>query len=1102
MFLILFFSYGQETDKALFKNKVIIVKDAEIQIDTFSINPNYFKITDKNNKSIPKKNYKVDFVNAKLNLLNLDKYKNQKITIYYLIYPEKYRRTYQTFFRHKIISDSLMLPVFTSEEVYKTKPFDGLKTQGNITRGVNVGNNQSLVMQSGLDLKIEGKLSDKIKVKAVLSDDNLPQAYAGISKSYKDFKRIYLQLSGKKWQATGGDLLMNKQTSRFLKFQRKTQGLDFTAGNKSKFNFAIGIVDGQYNRMQFNGIDGNQGPYLLKGKHGETYVFVVPASEKVYINGNLLQPEKDYTIRYETGELIFNPNVPITANQRISVTFNYSNQNYVRYLNYNSFTQTNEQSDFKIYSYIEQDNKFKTLLFDLTPEQVNALKNAGDNPHQLYVISAKETSFSPNKILYKKIVSGSTNYFEYTQQDEPNLFSVRFSFVGKNKGSYKIDKVTAIGKIYKFVGQYMGDYEPVIKLTPAVAKQYLGTKIHSKIGAKTDFNSEMILSNTDKNLFSSKDDNDNIGGALHLNFNTDISKDSIQKLSVFGQYDYIHKNFTALDPYYDVEFNRRWQIDSIFGKQHLVDVGVAYDKKMSHLISGLRYYQLRDTLRAEQFYVEGNQHFNKVNWVATNRYTLQKTPKTKMLMLDLDNKFNVKLKKMDWLNTIHFEKRSKEQSANLDTLNYTYKYIESKISKRDSSKMGFTTGFRLTENDSIRFNHFNKASREIRLFAGFHRNYKTGKIALFSNYRKSLSFFQNRNRNYLNINADWKQYLYKKVFLSKLNLTTFNGNILQDEWLFVETPPGQGNYQWNDYNNNGIKEINEFEIAVFSDQANYIRVVLPSQKLIPTQNNAYSWQFVINPSAYFKKSFVKHFYNVFKLKTNYQIVQNNRFLSFQWQPDNPILFNSVLQNDLFLNRSRKKYFVHIGLQKMTNEHLLVVGKQTRQIERLFVETRHEFIRYLKWTQNLSTSINKEVSENYASKNFELRNKQIEEAVHYFKVKKYEIKLYYQFKNKENLSGNENLKMQKIGLQYTGFPQKKYSFYTRFNFVYNQFSGNSHSPVAFQMLEGLQKGKNIIYEFNLRQKLTSYLEMNLNYNLRLSEQNPAVHVGGIQLRMLF
>ena len=54
-------------------------------------------------------------------------------------------------------------------------------------------------------------------------------------------------------------------------------------------------------------------------------------------------------------------------------------------------------------------------------------------------------------------------------------------------------------------------------------------------------------------------------------------------------------------------------------------------------------------------------------------------------------------------------------------------------------------------------------------------------------------------------------------------------------------------YTWNDYNGNGIQELEEFEIAVFQDQAKYVRIFLPNQIYIKTNQNKFSQSLTLNP---------------------------------------------------------------------------------------------------------------------------------------------------------------------------------------------------------------------------------------------------------------
>ena len=67
---------------------------------------------------------------------------------------------------------------------------------------------------------------------------------------------------------------------------------------------------------------------------------------------------------------------------------------------------------------------------------------------------------------------------------------------------------------------------------------------------------------------------------------------------------------------------------------------------------------------------------------------------------------------------------------------------------------------------------------------------------------------------------------------------------------------------------------------------------------------------------------------------------------------------------------------------------------------------------------------------------------------------------------------------------------------------NDFTGNTNTPVAYQMLSGLQAGKNYTWNVLFNQKLTTFLNLNLNYLGRKSENSKTIHTGSVQLRAVF
>ena len=67
---------------------------------------------------------------------------------------------------------------------------------------------------------------------------------------------------------------------------------------------------------------------------------------------------------------------------------------------------------------------------------------------------------------------------------------------------------------------------------------------------------------------------------------------------------------------------------------------------------------------------------------------------------------------------------------------------------------------------------------------------------------------------------------------------------------------------------------------------------------------------------------------------------------------------------------------------------------------------------------------------------------------------------------------------------------------------NDFTGNVNTPVAYQMLEGLQPGKNYTWNLLYSQKLNAFLNLNISYLGRKSENSKTIHTGSIQLKALF
>src|SRR5699024_6014903 len=132
------------------------------------------------------------------------------------------------------------------------------------------------------------------------------------------------------------------------------------------------------------------------GPNGELYILIVSGSERVYVNGIQLErgEDKDYIIDYNAGEIKFNTTYPITSNMRISVEYQYTDRSYTRFIGYGGARYKHNGLEASLSVYSENDAKNQPLQQNLSPEQIEILKQAGNDPDAMHAHSAVEDTYS------------------------------------------------------------------------------------------------------------------------------------------------------------------------------------------------------------------------------------------------------------------------------------------------------------------------------------------------------------------------------------------------------------------------------------------------------------------------------------------------------------------------------------------------------------------------------------------------------------------------------------------------------------------------------------------------------------------------------------
>jgi hypothetical protein len=1117
--------FTQETLQSYPTKKIAFSKDT-ISIEKFSLNNSFFEIKDKSGKVIDPSFYQVNFQKGTL-VFTKEINTSDSLIVRYSKFPEFLTKTYSIFDDDKVVSNEAgKLVVFKKDKNTRFKPFDGLNTSGSITRGITIGNNQNTVVNSNLDLQITGKISDKVSLRASIQDSNIPLQEGGYSQKLDEFDQIFIELFSDKWNIRAGDLFLENRKSSFLNFNKKVQGLStrFTFGTpdkKTEVLAAGALVRGQYARSTFTGQEGNQGPYKLRGNNNELYVLVISGSERVYVNGILKTrgENNDYIIDYNAGEIIFTSLFPITSEMRINVEYQYTDRNFTRFITYGGISHERENWQIGGYVYSESDVKNQPLQQNLSSEQITILQNAGDAISEMNGPSAYLDTYSENKILYKKVLVGAVEVFEYSNNPSDDLYNVRFSLVGTNQGNYVLVNNQAVGKIYEYRapigGIPQGNYEPIIRLIAPTKIQMATVLGKYNPNEKTLFDFEFALSNSDQNLYSSIDDANNKGVAGKLNGKQRLF-DGKTKLDAFANYQFIQENFKPIERLYNIEFNRDWNITSpLLGNQSFLTSGLDFNFNNK----GKALYQLENLTFGDAF--SGNKHtlsgrYAAKNWMIWSNSSVMKSDSelSHSSFARSENRLSYKLGK-NWVGTtLNLEDNSEKLKTTQTFSALSQRFLEygGFIGRGDSTKVFVELGFLQRQNDSLQNNQIERVN---------HSNSYYLKSQLIKTEKSNLSVFLNyRTLKYEDVSLKDEpslnsRILYSDRYFGQLIQTTTayetsSGTIAQQEFTYLQVEPGQGVYLWNDYNSNGIQELQEFEIAPYPDLAIYVRVFLPNQVFVRTHQNKFSQSINLNFNQWqnekgFKK-IASHFYNQTSLLIDRKIKRNEGNFDlnpFSKEADELIGLNTNFRNSLFFNRGKQHHSTTYSFLLNESQNLLSVGSVSATNKSHQLQYQH--LADKSWLFNFSGSTTKSASnsESFSSRNFEIESFQIEPKIGYLFSKNASWDIFYEFQQKENQIGAfETLKQTRLGTSFTYNSEKGFSMNGEFSKYSNSYNGNALSAVGFQMLEGLQPGKNQTWRLLLQKNLTQFLDININYQGRNSETSKTIHTGNVQLRAFF
>lgn len=1063
-------------------------------------------------------------------------------------------------------------PYSPSKNVWESS---SLRSAGAYTRGLSFGNNQNLVFNSNLNLQLDGRLGNDLELSAALSDNSIPLQPDGTTRQLQEFDRIYIQLRRKNVALTAGDYDLARPQGYFSNYFKRLQGgmvsgLQLWPGNARDtlvYRGAAAVSKGKFARQTIQGQEGNQGPYRLQGAEGERFIIVLAGTEKVFLDGQLLRRglDDDYVIDYNLGEISFTTRRLVTKDSRIIVEFEYAVQAYLRATMAANTEWRMPSGRVYLNLYSEQDSRNSGGAQDLSASERYRLAQAGDSLSNAYASGIDTLSdYDPARVQYKALdtlVCGTLRtILVYSVSGDSARYAARFTEVPQGQGNYVQAFTAANGRVYRWVApdpvtcQPRGNFEPVVKLIAPESRQLYSVGADYRWSRSTRMNAEAALSRYDLNRFSPLDSRDDAGGAVFIQAQQQIFPSARQgwQARLKGQYEYAGQTFVPLNPYRPAEFVRDWNLGSntLRATEQLSRGELWVEKKgwgsgryefgafdRASLYKGRRHFaQVRMGHAGFDFIAEWNDLQSDATLERT-RFSRPKFELSKTFFSQKDSTHSSPLLKIGLYGEREKNERRDPSADTLSRAGFWYDLARFYVQMPDEQR-AFQVG-----------GSFTHRSDYAPLPAFFRQNTAADEVNINGRWRPA-SILPHPTSHQLVWNLSWRQLRIidpeltsedgQNTYLGRIDytfsgwknavsLTTGyeigSGQSPKLEFSYVKVNPGEGQYTWVDRNRDSILQVDEMEIAVFQDQATYVRVAVATTDYIRTNNVVFNQNLRLEPRVLWARS-KKGWKRAARLMSTQSTLQINRRVyanAAGISPWNPfdlavadtalVTVSSSVRNVFFINRADPAWEISISQGDSRSRVALTTGFESRQIADWSAHARLGL--GARWSAELDAALNRKNADNqvFDSRDYQLNGWQAGPKLNWQPARSFRLSVLFSGQNTVNqLSSAEEARQTDWNLELTWNPAGKpnsagfrpsTSMRLKGTYADVRYTGEANTPVAYAMLEGLQNGRNYLWSLTFDRQLSKSLQLNLSYEGRKTgEFGRLVHVGRAQVRAVF
>ena len=1067
-----------------------------------------------------------------------------------------FKRSYVLFekdtLRQSIIEDStsLIKPTVRLRKVKFENPFANIqttmKTSGSIMRGVEIGTNRDLTLNSGLNLELSGQLTENLEVVAALTDEATPIQPEGNTQTLDEVDKVFVQFKSPYVEGTVGDFNLSYENSEFGRLSRKLQGITLLGNYKQNLlGGTVATTRGFFNRIQFIGQEGNQGPYQLTGKNGESEIIVLAGTERVWINGErMLRGEaNDYIIEYGNGQIIFTNNRLITSESRVEIDYEYfpADQKYNRNVYSGTFgtSISDDKVNVNVQYFREADDPDQAIEQAglINEEEKELLKKAGDNP--LNAVTSGAVEVEQGKGSYVKIdtlIDGKNySYYKYVKVNQGNY---RVSFSYYKNGDYRKD---GLG-IYRFVGIGLGNYSPVEFIPLPSSHDMINTWINWRPLKYYHLNTEYALTRLDQNLLSSIDDGDNQGFAVSVQTGLselplDFNSFNMGILTMNLDSRYIEKTYNSVDRLNQPDYQRYWNV--------LQDAQTQNEEtslQMNAIYKPVEYLRMDFNTGL----MEKN-NFNSKRYSGSMRYQQDKVARISGKYEYISSNYSLTQTSNDWWRysaqvgrdvwkispeiLYASEKRKNKTDVTLSGFEFEdvgakigfirMQYISGSVQYNqrydrvyDYEEQGKLIPQAKTETSSFTFDlqNFKETSASLRFirrnkdYTSKFENIKVDTLRLlYADASVQDTVWQDRTTNLAELNlihSHWN----KAAQLSMQYKISTEQTALKEK-VYLDVGEGRGNLIYD-------KDLQEY---IPDPNGNYMLFILPSGKLEPITNLETAWRLKFDPAKYWRKDTrgIKNLLTKISSESYFRVeeeTQESDIASIyllnlsKFQKDQTVRGNMTFDQEMYLLRNNRdlsfryrfrylKARFNQYLEASENEDRHSVEHGLRTDWRILTDVKSQSEIRVKSYSKLSNANPRDIAGYYFDQRFSYRP-----------LSNWEFGLESQYGNETNQSSNylmdlwyENIKGRiNYSLPRKGRASANYSF----QIVYVT-SNPDNKVVPYEMATGKKEGNSHTWDLRFEYTVAKNVVFTFYYNGR-KEANfeNVIHTGQAEIRAYF